>query len=139
MKQARLLCVSLLLAATLWPAAAQAIGRKLPQHVKDLVAGPRVCTGKGIYTYSASWTPITWDNKPWQRYIVQAHNCVAGPVSCTALRCTVVASGCRIGGPGTVDRREGRCRPIGRRCEGAGDTGFPLPVSLPCGQVPSAI
>jgi hypothetical protein len=71
MKQTRLLCVSLLLAATLWPAAAQAIGRKLPQHVKDLVAGPRVCTGKGIYTYTASWTPITWYNKPWQRYIVQ--------------------------------------------------------------------
>ena len=72
MKQARLLCVSLLLAATLWPAAAQAIGRKLPQHVKDLVAGPRVCTGKGIYTYTASWTPITWE-----------------------------ASRCRIGGPGS--------------------------------------
>ena len=100
MKQARLLCVSLLLAATLWPTAAQAIGRQLPHHVKDLVAGPRACTGKGIYTYSASWTPIIWNNKPWPRYIVQAHNCVAGPVSCTALRCTVVASGCRIGGPG---------------------------------------
>ena len=100
MKQPRVLCVSLLLAATLWPAAAHAIGRVLPHHVKDLVAGPRVCTAKGVYTYNASWTPITWDNKPWQRYIVQAHNCVAGPVTCTAQRCTVTATSCRNGAPG---------------------------------------
>ena len=136
MNQARLLCVSLLLAATLWPAAAQAIGRKLPQHVKDLVAGPRVCTGKGIYTYTASWTPITWDNKPWQRYIVQAHNCVAGPVSCTALH----GGGERMPRrwARTVDRREGRCRPVGFGCEGECRAVFALPVSLPCGQAPSA-
>ena len=100
MKQTRLLCVSLLLAATLWPAAAHAIGRELPQHVKELVAGPRVCTGKSIDSYTASWTPITWNNKPWQRYIVQAHNGVAGPISCSATRCAVTANACRNGAPG---------------------------------------
>ena len=100
MRATRSFCLSLLLAVTLWPGAANAIGRVLPHHVKDLTAGPRVCTAKGVYTYSASWTPIIWENKPWRRYIVEAHNCVAGPVTCTAHRCTVTASSCRNGAPG---------------------------------------
>ena len=73
-------------------------------HVKNLVPGPRTCTPNkpGIYEYSATWTPATWDNKPWLGgHIVNAHNCSAGPVSCTASRCTVKITGCRTGQPGT--------------------------------------
>lgn len=91
---------SLLLVAALWPGAAQPIGRVLPTHVTNLVADPRVCTGRGLYAYSASWTPITWQNKPWPNYNVNAHNCVTGPVSCGPTRCTVKATSCRVGAPG---------------------------------------
>lgn len=101
MQPIRVLCVSLLLAATVWPVAANAIGRVLPQHVKNLVADTPVCTGKLTYSYNASWTPATWDNKPWLgHYIVEAHNCVAGPVQCSPSRCTVKATACRQGAPG---------------------------------------
>ena len=31
---------------------------------------------------------------------VTAHNCTAGPVSCTATLCTVKVTGCRTGKPG---------------------------------------
>lgn len=102
MKPIRLLCTSLLFAAILWPAAAKAVGRVLEQDVKDLSAGPRACTpgARGIYAYTASWTPIVYQNQLVQRYIVEAHNCVAGPVQCTTSRCTVSASACRVGAPG---------------------------------------
>ena len=100
MRRIRVLCISLLLAPALWPAAAQAVGRVLPQDVKDLSVGPRSCTGRGVYGYTASWTPITLNNQPVRRYIVQTHNCAAGPVNCTASRCTVQASACPVGAPG---------------------------------------
>ena len=48
MKQNQWLCVSVLLAAALSPAGALAIGRVLPQDVKDLSAGVRNCTGRGV-------------------------------------------------------------------------------------------
>ena len=99
MRPSRLVCVWLLLAATLWPAAAQAM-KVYPHNVTNLVASPRVCTGRGIYEYSASWTPATWNGQFWQRYNVNAHNCVAGPVSCNLSRCSVKASNCRTGQPG---------------------------------------
>ena len=53
-----------------------------------------------MYAYKASWTPIVWENKPWANYNVNAHNCVTGPVQCTATRCTVSATSCRAGAPG---------------------------------------
>ena len=91
---------SLLLVAALWPTAAQPIGRVAPWQVTNLVADNPVCTGPGIYSYNASWTPIVWENKPWPSYIVNAHNCATGPVSCGLARCTVKATGCRVGAPG---------------------------------------
>lgn len=100
MKPSRQLCFSLLVAASLWPVGAQAIGRVLPQDVKDLSAGTRNCTGRGIYAYTASWTPVTFNNRPVTSYTVQAHNCITGPVNCTASRCTVEASACKVGAPG---------------------------------------
>ena len=102
MKKMRWFCAWLLLAATLWPAAAPAAQRIYPHNVTNLVAGPRVCTPGAplIYSYDASWTPATWNGQPWQRYNVVAHNCMAGPVSCTLTHCTVRATGCRVGAPG---------------------------------------
>src|SRR5450755_3835647 len=101
MQAVRTLCVSVLLAATLWPPASHAVGRVLPQQVKNLVADTPVCTGRGIYAYNASWTPATWENKPWLGpYIVETHNCVAGPVQCSPSRCTVKATTCRVGAAG---------------------------------------
>lgn len=102
MKQARLLCISLLLAATLWPAAAHAVGRVETWHVKNLLPGPRVCTpgASGIYSYNASCGPASWDGQPVQRYNVAAHNCVAGPVRCTLSQCNVTATGCGTSQPG---------------------------------------
>ena len=100
MQATRSLFLSLLFAVALWPSAAHSIGREMPHHVKDLNVAPRICTGRGVYSYSASWTPITWENKPLRRYIAQAHNCVTGPVTCTAQRCTVMATSCRSGAPG---------------------------------------
>ena len=102
MKQARLLCISLLLAATLWPAAAHAVDRVETWHVKNLLPGPRVCTpgASGIYSYNASWEPATWDGQPVQRYNVAAHNCDARPVRCTLSQCNVTATGCRTSQPG---------------------------------------
>ncbi len=83
MKHTRLLCVYMLLAAILWPAAAHAIGAVESWHFKTLLPGPRVCTpgASGIFSYSASWAPATWNGQRVQRYNVAAHNCVAGPVS----------------------------------------------------------
>lgn len=100
MKQNQWLCVLVLLAAALSPAGALAIGRVLPQDVKDLSAGVRNCTGRGLYAYTASWTPVTFDNQPVFNYTAEAHNCVTGPVHCTASRCTVEASACKVGAPG---------------------------------------
>lgn len=90
---------ALLLAATLAPGAAHAT-RLYPWNVTNLVADARVCTGRSLYAYSASWTPITWENRPWPNYNVVAHNCSTGPVSCSATRCTVKATACRVGAPG---------------------------------------
>ncbi|MBX9613106.1 MAG: hypothetical protein K2X51_15910 [Burkholderiales bacterium] len=94
-------CAALLLTAVLWIPAAHA-AKVWPHNVTQLVVSPRVCTtgAKGVYQYSASWTPATWNNQPWQRYNVVAHNCTAGPVSCTPTRCTVQATGCRTRQPG---------------------------------------
>ena len=92
--------LALLLVASFWPGAAQAIGRVAPWQVTNLVADARVCTGRGLYAYNASWTPIVWENKPWPNYNVEAHNCVTGPVSCGPVRCTVKATSCRVGAPG---------------------------------------
>ncbi len=101
MRQAEQLCAALLVTVMLWPAAASA-ARIYPHNVTNLVASPRVCTpgARGIYSYDASWTPATWNGQIWQRYNVVAHNCVAGPVSCTPTQCTVQATGCRTGAPG---------------------------------------
>jgi hypothetical protein len=95
----RSLSLSLLLAATLWPADAQAT-RTYPHNVTNLVASPRVCTGRALYEYSATWSPATWNGQIVQRYKVNAHNCVTGAVACTPLRCSVKASQCRTGAPG---------------------------------------
>jgi hypothetical protein len=99
MNRIRHLAVPLLLALAAWPFAAQAT-KVYPWNVTNLVAEPRVCTGRGLYAYNASWTPIVWENKPWANYNVNAHNCVTGPVRCTPTRCTVSATSCRTGAPG---------------------------------------
>lgn len=99
MPTTRSLCLSLLLAATLWPAAAQAM-KVYPHNVTNLVASPRVCTGRGLYEYSATWTPATWNGQIVQRYNVNAHNCVTGTVTCKLTRCSVKATQCRTGAPG---------------------------------------
>jgi hypothetical protein len=96
---ARRAAALLLVTLAPWGAACAASGIK-PWQVKNLVADKPVCTGKGLYSYHASWTPISWENKPWPRYFVNAHNCSTGPVSCTATRCTVQATSCRVGAPG---------------------------------------
>lgn len=97
----RLTLAALLLASALAPVATtQAASGIKPWQVKNLVGDKPVCTGKGLYSYNASWTPITWENKPWPRYLVNAHNCTTGPVSCSATRCTVKATSCRVGAPG---------------------------------------
>lgn len=100
MKKFQSLVAALLLLAAVWPGAAQAVGRVAPWQVTNLAADARVCTGPGLYSYSASWTPIVWENRPWASYNVVAHNCVTGPVSCNAVRCTVRATSCRVGAPG---------------------------------------
>ena len=94
---AALICSAALLAPV---ASTQAADGNKPWQVRNLLADRPVCTGKGIYAYNASWTPILQDNRPWPRYFVTAHNCVAGPVQCGPDRCTVRATACRIGAPG---------------------------------------
>jgi hypothetical protein len=96
----RAFLLSLLATAALCPGATHAIGRVLPQDVTDLSAGPRTCTGRGIYAYTASWTPVTLNGRPVLNYTPEAHNCVTGPVRCTASRCTVQATSCPVGAPG---------------------------------------
>ena len=93
-------CASLLLIAALWPGAARAIGRVAPWQVTNLAVDTPVCTGPGLYAYSASWAPIVWENRPWARYNVEAHNCATGPVHCGPTRCSVRATSCRVGAPG---------------------------------------
>lgn len=71
-----------------------------PWQVTELLADKPMCTSRGTYSYNATWKPIIWDNRPWPRYHVLAHNCVTGPITCGADRCGVQASGCRTGAPG---------------------------------------
>jgi hypothetical protein len=118
----RALLVSLVAIAALCPGATHAIGRILPQDVKDLSAGPRTCTGRGVYAYTASWTPVMLNGRPVLSYTPEAHNCVTGPVRCTASRCTVQATSCRVGAPGpwfAVRTTEGSASASGPRVAAA--------------------
>jgi hypothetical protein len=118
----RAFLVLLLAAGALCPGATHAIGRILPQDVRDLSAGPRTCTGRGIYGYTASWTPVTLNGRPVINYTAEAHNCVTGPVHCSASRCTVEAASCRVGSPGpwfAVRTNEGTASASGPRVAAA--------------------
>jgi len=97
----RWIFVALLLVASIGsPTVSTAASGIKPWQVKNLVVDKASCTAK-TYNFTASWTPITWENKPWPNYFVTAHNCasVSAP-SCSASRCTVQAASCTVAAPG---------------------------------------
>ena len=65
-----------------------------PHHVHDLLQeGPSVCD-IGSWSYTVTWTPITYNNKPWPNYILKAYGCAKTPYTCTTTKCTAGISAC---------------------------------------------